>query len=123
VKTSKRLTLSNFSKGLMIIGAAWIIIFSILYMNEIISYNFYGWRGDSLYLIILGVICILVPFSVKTGIWEKLWAVLIGGFSALIIMGIFIGHNVDYKAVLTYINVLPHMIIIAGAILLFLKRN
>jgi len=115
--------LLTLPKILMLIGASWIIIFSLLYMNQVINYNFYGWKESGTYLIFIGIIYILIPFAIKPGIWEKLWAILISVISVLIVMGLLIGPNVDYKSSWTYINALPHILMMIGSFLLIIKSK
>lgn len=112
----KNLKLLTLPKILMLIGATWIIIFSLLYINNIINYNFYGWKESGATLIFLGIFYILIPFSIKPGLWSKLWALMIAFISILTIIGIFLGKNVDYKAIWTYVNALPHIIMTLGAV-------
>lgn len=109
--------LLTLPKILMLIGAIWIIIFSLLYATGVINYNFYGWSETGGTLIIIGIIYILIPFSVKPGLWSRLWAFLISLLSLVIVIGLFVGKNVDYKTAWTYINALPHIIMALGAVL------
>lgn len=113
----KSLKLLTLPKILMLIGAIWIIVFSLLYATVVINYNFYGWNETGGTLIVMGIIYILIPFSVKPGFWSRLWAVFISFLSVIIVIGLFFGKNVDYKSAWTYINALPHIIMAAGAIL------
>jgi len=114
----KNLKLLTLPKILMLIGAAWIIIFNLLYATNVISnYNFYGWKENGIGLVFTGITYILIPFSVKSGTWSKIWALLITALSIMIMIGLLVGSNVDYKAVLTYINILPHIIMAIGALL------
>lgn len=113
----KNIKLLTLPKILMLIGSVWIIIFSLLYATKVTTYNFYGWKENGATLILLGIMYIIIPFSVKPGLWSKLWALVIAFISILIVIGLFVGSNVDYKATWTYINALPHIIIALGAIL------
>ncbi len=113
----KSLKLLTLPKILMLVGAAWIIIFSLLYATGVIKYNFYGWNENGFGLIVFGIIYILIPFSVKPGWWAKLWAIFISLLSLIIVIGLFVGKDVDYKSAWTYVNALPHIIMALGSIL------
>lgn len=114
MKSVKLLTLP---KILMLIGAVWIIIFSLLYATGVIKYSFYGWNENGVGLIAIGIIYILIPFSIKPGWWSKLWAIFISLLSLIIIIGLFVGKDVDYKSAWTYVNALPHIMMALGSIL------
>lgn len=114
MKSVKLLTLP---KILMLIGAIWIIVFSLLYATKVITYNFYGWNEHWPTLIIISIIYILIPFSVKPGLWSKLWALFISLLSVIMVIGLFVGKNVDYQSVWPYVNALPHIIMAFGSLL------
>ncbi|WP_375317919.1 hypothetical protein [Spiroplasma endosymbiont of Virgichneumon dumeticola] len=113
----KNIKLLTLPKILMLIGSAWIIIFSLLYISKVTTYNFYGWKENGATLILLGIMYIIIPFSVKPGLWSKLWALVIAFISILIVIGIFVGTGVDYRSPWTYVNDLPHIIMALGAVL------
>ncbi|BDT04569.1 MULTISPECIES: hypothetical protein [Spiroplasma] len=113
----KSLKLLTLPKILMLIGAVWIIVFSLLYAAGVITYSFYGWNENGATLVIIGIIYILIPFSVKPGLWSRLWALFISFLSVIIVIGLFVGKDVDYKSTWTYINALPHIIMAFGSIL------
>lgn len=107
----------SISKILMVAGALWIIIFSILAASKVNDSTLFGWKSSGFGLILIGFFYILIPFSIKPGMWSRIWAIVIAFFSILIVVGFFVGAGTNYGDVWTYLNPLPHILIALGATL------
>ncbi|AGM26538.1 hypothetical protein SSYRP_v1c09510 [Spiroplasma syrphidicola EA-1] len=110
----------TWPKILMLIGAAWIILIGILSAAGVaVSLSIYGWGNDNVsvlwpLLLVLGILYILVPFSVKPGIWSFIWGSVITGLAVIFLIGFFV--SADYKSVWTYLGAIPNLLIGVGAL-------
>lgn len=113
----------TLEKILILIGAVLFSFFGLLYSINFISYNFFGLQESGFWLILIGIMYILATFSTKVvpGIWVKIWSILFIIISTVIILGLFIGKNVDYGNPWLYISIIPHIILILGSVIWILK--
>lgn len=113
----------TFEKILIIIGALLFSISGLLYAINVVNYNFFGTQEHGGWFILIGIMYILVTFSIKVspGIWVKLWCMIFILISIIIIFGLFIGKNVNYKDAWLYISIIPHMILISGSVIWIIK--
>lgn len=103
-------------KLLMTIGAIWLMIYSVAIAIKKDDIGIlYGIKVNWELLLLFGLTYILIPFSVKIGIWSLIWACLIGLISILLLIGSFT--KVDYKSVWTYLGGVPYIFLALGAIL------
>lgn len=106
----------TISRILMLVGALWIIIYGILTASNVINNNFYGWNTSWQGLVLIGLIYILLPFSTKPGWWSRIWGIFLAIISLIVVIGSFVGKNVDFQSAWTYLNTLPHLLIAIGSI-------
>ncbi|MFJ1522685.1 hypothetical protein [Spiroplasma sp. ald] len=105
----------TWPKILMFIGAAWIIIIGILFAAGVpTKTSIYGWDTSWPVLLLLGILYILVPLSVKPGFWSLLWALAITGLAVIFLVGFFV--KADYQLPWTYLGAIPNLFIGVGAL-------
>lgn len=104
-------------KILMMIGAIWIMVFAvaIAISKDENAAVMYGLKISWPLLLFLGLVYILIPFSVKVGIWSLVWGALIATLSIIILIGSLI--DVDYKSIWTYFGAAPYAFLAVGSVL------
>ncbi|WP_342276284.1 hypothetical protein [Spiroplasma endosymbiont of Nebria brevicollis] len=113
----------TLEKILILIGAVLFSFFGLLYSINFINYNFFGLQESGVWFILIGIMYILATFSTKVspGIWVKVWSILFIIISTIILLGLFIGKNVNYGYPWLYISIIPHIILILGSVMWILK--
>lgn len=103
-------------KLLMGIGAVWIMIYAVAIAIKKENVGImYGLQITWPLLLLLGLTYILIPFSVKVGMWSLIWAILIGAISVLLLIGSLT--KVDYKSAWTYLGAAPYAFLALGSVL------
>lgn len=108
-------------KILIIIGGIWILIYGILSAANAYKPEHYGWILDWKIMITLGILYVIAPYSVKPDIWTRIWAIAVCTLSVLAIVYCFTRSGLDYNLVWTYLNPLPHFIIVIGTVFWFIQ--
>ncbi|MDQ7983204.1 MAG: hypothetical protein REH79_03270 [Spiroplasma sp.] len=108
-------------KILIILGGLWIIIYSILSAANVYKPDHYGWLLSWQIMLVMGIIYFITPYSVKPDIWTRLWAIAICALSVYIIVYCFTRPELDYNLVWTYLNPLPHFVVVIGTVFWFIQ--
>lgn len=108
-------------KILIVLGGIWIIIYSILAVAKVYSPAHYGWILSWEVMLTLGILYLILPYSVKPDIWTRIWSIAVCALSVLAIVFCFTREGLDYNLVWTYLNPLPHFIIIIGTVFWFIQ--
>lgn len=115
--TKKRKIGIMFPKTLIIIGAAWMMGFSIVIAIRTESKvgTLFGLPTTWPLLLLVGIMYLLVPFSVRTGHWATIWGCFIVAVSIFCLIGTFL-YAAD-KGIWTYVGAVSYVFLIAGSAL------
>ena len=108
-------------KILIVLGGIWLIVYSILAVAKVYTPNKYGWILDWQVMLTIGILYLILPYSVKPDIWTRIWSIAVCVISVLAIVYCFTRSDLDYSLVWTYLNPLPHFIIIIGTVFWFIQ--
>lgn len=116
-KKRRKVTGLVFPKVVMITGAVVLAIYAILIAIFKTKQPSIGkMYGDPLSWPLLGFIAImyiLIPLSVKLGIWTLVWGIIINAMGIIFLIGVFI--DADYKSYWTYIGAIPYVLLTLGS--------
>lgn len=111
----------TIGKVLIVLGGIWLIVYSILAAAKVYSPEHYGWILTWEVMLTIGILYLILPYSIKPDLWTRIWSIAVSVISILAIVYCFTRDGLDYNLVWTYLNPLPHFVIIIGAVFWFIQ--